>query len=51
MYETVSVPLFAKYIYNVQVWQDEMGRAYGMNGAKRNMYVVLVVDKKERDTR
>jgi hypothetical protein len=34
--------LFAKYSYNYQVKEDEMGRACGTNGERRNACRILV---------
>jgi hypothetical protein len=34
--------LFAKYIQDDQVREDEMGRAYKTHGEKRNAYRVMV---------
>jgi hypothetical protein len=41
--------LFAKYNWNYQVKEDEMGRACRTNGEKTNAYRILVGKPEEKD--
>jgi hypothetical protein len=45
--------LFAKYNYNDQVKENDMGRACSTNGENRNAYMLLVrkVEKTTRKTK
>jgi hypothetical protein len=42
--------LFANHNKNDQVKEDEMGRAYSTNGAKRNAYKILVGNRRKETT-